>query len=60
MSEIIVVVVAFVAAFLMAFKPEMFVIHPEHRTPKFVRSIKYIGISVCIVLSAMFIANYIL
>lgn len=60
MSEIIVVVVAFVVAFVMAFKPEMFVINPEHRTPKFVRSIKYIGISVCIVLSAMFIANYIL
>ena len=60
MSEIIVIVVAFIAAIVMAIKPEMFVINPEHRTPKFVRAIKYIGISVCIVLSAMFIATYIL
>ena len=58
MSEIIVVIVAFIAAIIMAIKPEMFVINPEHRTPKFVRSIKFIGMSVAIVLLALFAAEY--
>ena len=60
MSEIIVVLVAIVIALLMAIKPEMFILDEARRTPKFVRSIKYIGISVAIVLLAMFATTYLL
>jgi hypothetical protein len=58
MSEIIVVFVAVVIALLMAIKPEMFVLNEKRRTPKFIKAIKSIGISVSIVLLAMFAAEY--
>ena len=58
MSEIIVVFVAVVIALLMALKPEMFVLNEKRRTPKFIKAIKSIGISVSIVLLAMFAAEY--
>ena len=48
-SQPVVVVIALIIALLMAIKPEMFVINPAHRTPKFIRSIKYIGMAVSIV-----------
>lgn len=60
MSEIIVVLVAIVVALLMVVKPEMFVLNERHRTPKFIKSIKFIGMAVAIVLLAMFAAEYIL
>lgn len=58
MSEIIVVLAAIFIALLMVVKPEMFVLNEKHRTPKFVRSIKFIGMSVAIVLLALFAAEY--
>ena len=58
MSEIVVVLVAIVIALMMAVKPEMFILNESHRSPRLIRSIKYIGISVCIVLLAMFLAEY--
>ena len=60
MSEIIVVLVAIVLALIMAIKPEMFVLSEERRTPKFLKAIRSIGMSVAIVLLAMFAAYYIL
>ncbi|MBQ7050173.1 MAG: hypothetical protein IJN87_06025 [Firmicutes bacterium] len=60
MSEIIVVAVAIVIALIMAIKPEMFVLNEARRTPKFIKSIRAIGMSVAIVLLAMFAAEYIL
>jgi len=58
MSEIVIVIVAIVVALLMAIKPEMFILNEEHRSPKLVRGIKYIGVSVSIVLLSMFFAEY--
>ena len=60
MSEIIVVAVAIVVALIMAVKPEMFVLSEARRSPKFLQSIRFIGMSVAIVLLAMFAAEYIL
>ena len=60
MSELVVVLIAIALSLLMAIKPEMFVLNEKHRSPSFVKAIKYIGISVSIVLLAMFAANYLL
>jgi len=60
MSEIIVVAVAIIVALIMTIKPEMFVLNEAHRTPNFLKSIRFIGMSVAIVLLAMFAAEYIL
>lgn len=60
MSELIVVFVAVAVALIMAFKPEMFVLSEARRTPRFLKSIRFIGMSVAIVLLAMFAAEYIL
>ena len=49
-SQLIVILLALAIALLMAFKPEMFVPNPDHRTPRFVRGLKYVGMSVSIVL----------
>ena len=57
MSEYIVVFVAIVVALIMAIKPEMFVINEARRTPGFIKALKGIGLSVCIVLVAMLIIN---
>ena len=48
-SQILVVLLALVIALLMAFKPEMFIPNPNHRTPTLVHSFKYIGMSVSLV-----------
>lgn len=58
MSELLVVFVAIALALLMAIKPEMFVLNEKRRTPRFIKAIKNIGISVCIVLLAMLAATY--
>jgi len=58
MSEIIVVCVAIVVALLMAVKPEMFILDEKRRTPRLVKSFRFIGMSVAIVLLAMFAAEY--
>lgn len=58
MSELFVVFAAIAVSLIMAIKPEMFVFNESHRSPKFIRSIKYIGISVCIVLVAMLIIEF--
>lgn len=58
MSELLVVFVAIAIAFLMAIKPEMFVLNENRRTPGFIKAIRNIGMSVCIVLLALFAANY--
>ena len=60
MSELIVVFAAIAIAMLMTIKPEMFVLNEKRRTPKFIKSIRAIGMSVAIVLLAMFAAEYIL
>ena len=48
-SQIVVVLLALVVALMMAIKPELFVINPDHRTPRFLHNIKYVGMSVSIV-----------
>ena len=48
-SQIVVVLLALVVALLMAIKPDLFVINPDHRTPRFLHNIKYVGMSVSIV-----------
>ena len=58
MSELLVVFVAIVIALLMAIKPEMFVLNEKRRTPRFIKAIKSIGMSVCIVLLALLAATY--
>lgn len=58
MSELLVVIVAVIISLLMSFKPEMFVLNEAHRSPELVKAIKYIGMSVSIVLLAMFAAEY--
>lgn len=58
MSELIVIFAAIAISLLMAIKPEMFILNEKRRTPDFVKAIKYIGMSVCIVLLAMFAATY--
>ena len=60
MSELIVVFTAIAIALIMTIKPEMFVFNEARRTPKFIKSIRAIGMSVAIVLLAMFAAEYIL
>ncbi len=50
-SQILVVVAALVIALTMAIKPEMCIPNPKHRTPSFIHGIKYIGMSVAIVLA---------
>ncbi len=49
-SELWVVIAAIVVALLMAIKPEMFILNPDHRSFRMVRAIKRIGMSVAIVL----------
>ena len=39
-SQIVVVLLALVVALLMAIKPELFVINPDHRTPRGLHDIK--------------------
>ena len=58
MSELIVIFAAIAISLLMAIKPEMFILNEKRRTTDFVKAIKYIGMSVCIVLLAMFAATY--
>lgn len=58
MSELLVVFVAIAIALLMVIKPEMFVLDEKRRTPKFIKAIKGIGMSVCIVLLALLAATY--
>lgn len=58
MSELIVIFAAIAISLLMVIKPEMFILNEKRRTPGFVKAIKYIGMSVCIVLLAMFAATY--
>ncbi len=48
-SQMIVVFLALGIALLMAIKPELFIINPDHRTPRFLHNIKYVGMSVSIV-----------
>lgn len=59
MSEFIVIFAAVAIALIMVVKPEMFVFNEAHRTPRFLKSLRAIGMSVAIVLLAMFIATYI-
>ena len=59
-SELFVIFAAIAIALLMAVKPEMFILNAEKRTPQFVRAIKYIGMSVAIVLLTWFLADRLL
>ena len=59
MSELLVVIAAVAIALTMAIKPELFVLNSAHRSPKFVKALRSIGISVSIVLLAMMAAEYI-
>ena len=58
MSELLVVIAAIAIAITMAIKPELFVLNSAHRSPKFVKSLRAIGISVSIVLLAMMAVEY--
>ena len=49
-SQFWIIIVALVVALIMAIKPEMFILNPDHRTKTFTRSIKYVGMSVSFVL----------
>ena len=52
-----VVVLAAVIALIMASTPEMCIPNPKHRTKTFIHGIKYIGMSVAIVLLIWLAAN---
>ena len=52
-----VVVLAAAIALIMAIKPEMCIPNPKHRTKTFIHGIKYIGMSVAIVLLIWLAAN---
>ena len=56
-SEFLVVVLALVLALAMAIKPEMFIINPKHKSWRFERGIRYIGMSVSIVFLVWIIAT---
>ncbi len=45
-----VIAAAFAIALFMAYKPEMCIPNPKHRTPIFTRAIRNVGISVAVVL----------
>ena len=49
-SQLWVVFAAIAVALLMAIKPEMFLINPDHRGFRMVRAVKRIGMAVAIVL----------
>ena len=59
-SQLWVVIAALVIALIMAFKPEMFIINPEHRSFRMVRAVKLIGMSVSIMLLVWFVISLIL
>ena len=49
-SQLWVVFMAIAIALLMAIKPEMFLLNPDHRSFRMVRAVKRIGMAVAIVL----------
>lgn len=59
MSELFVVFAAVLIAMLMVVKPEMFVLNEKRRTKNFIKAIRAIGMSVAIVLLALFAAEHI-
>ena len=59
-SQLWVVIAAFVIALVMAFKPEMFIINPDHRSFRMIRAVKLIGMSVSIMLLVWFVVSLLL
>ena len=55
--EFWVVVLALVLSMAMAIKPEMFIVNPKHKSWRFERGIRYIGMSVSIVFLVWIIAT---
>ena len=53
----LVIIVAIVLALAMAVKPVWFIPNPNHRSRRMERSIRYIGMSVAIVLTAWFVVT---
>lgn len=58
-SQYLVIIFAIVLALAMALKPDWFIPNPKHRSKGMVRIIRYIGMSVAIVLVAWFAATLI-
>ena len=56
-SQYWVIILAFVIALVMALKPEMCIPNPDHRTPNFVRAIKYIGMTIALMLAIWLSVN---
>ncbi|MBQ9686129.1 MAG: hypothetical protein IJV41_06235 [Oscillospiraceae bacterium] len=54
-SENWIILAAFAIAALMAYKPVMFIPNEKHRSPSFIRALRYIGMSVAIVIAIWFI-----
>ncbi len=58
-SQFLVILIALAVALVMAIKPEMFIPNPKHRTPSFIRGIKYIGMSVSLVFIIWLIISFV-
>jgi hypothetical protein len=59
-SQLWIVIAAIVLALIMAVKPEMFIINPDHRSFRMVRAVKLIGMSVSIMLLVWIVVSLIL
>ncbi len=56
-SQNLVIAAAIFVALMMAFKPEMCIPNPKHRTPRFVAVIRSIGTAVAAVLIIMLLIS---
>ena len=56
-SQYMVIAAAILVALVMAFKPEMCIPNPKHRTPRFVAVIRSIGTAVAAVLIIMLLIS---
>lgn len=56
-SQYWVIILAFVIALIMAIKPEMFIPNPDHRKPNFVKTVKYIGMTVALMVAIWLSVN---
>ena len=56
-SQNMVIAAAVIVALFMAFKPEMCIPNPKHRTPRFVAVIRSIGTAVAAVLIIMLLIS---
>ena len=57
-SEVLVIYAALFLALFMSFKPGLFIVNPKHRNPRVEHTIKYIGISVGLVLAVWILISF--